>query len=305
MKIGLIGLGKMGIPLALNARDHGLDIVVYSTKVEKINELKIDGIPGFSSLDNFVNALEAPRNIWLMVPAGEPTDTTILQLLPYLSKGDRIIDGGNSWYRDSMRRYDELKLRGIHFMDAGTSGGTDGALNGACLMVGGDKIDYAAAEPIFRALSHGNGCAHLGPAGAGHFAKMIHNGIEYGMMQALGEGLSLIRECEFDYELDQVADVWRNGSIISGLLMDVTADALAKDPDLDSLRGIVSTSGEADWTLQESIRLKVATPVIAAALYARYKSQDTEHFTEKSLAAMRREFGGHAVVDSEGGKNNG
>lgn len=296
MQLGLIGLGKMGYPLALNGKDHGVEVVVYSENKEKLIAAQVDGLLGFDALEDFVNALLPPRSIWLMIPAGKPVDQMIEKLLPLLHRGDRIIDGGNSQYQESMRRHEALKPHGIDFVDVGTSGGTEGARHGACLMIGSDADLYAQLEPLFLALSGGNGCGRMGPAGSGHYVKMIHNGIEYGMMQALGEGLQILRQCEFGMPLDHVAEVWKKGSIISGLLMDVTANALKKDPELSTLEGIVNASGEADWTIQEAVRLRVSTPVIAASLFTRFKSMDTEKFSEKSLAAMRNEFGGHAVI---------
>ncbi len=296
MQLGLIGLGKMGYPLALNGKDHGLDVVTYSENPEKLERIQADGLQGFGNLADFVDALESPRVIWLMIPAGDPVDVMIQRLIPLLKAGDTILDGGNSQYQDSMRRHRQLSDMGLGFADVGTSGGTAGARHGACLMVGCDAAAYPALEPLFVALSSGAGCGHMGPAGAGHYVKMIHNGIEYGMMQAIGEGLQILRQSAFDFQLDQVAQVWREGSIISGLLMDVTAETLRKEPGLASIEGIVSASGEAEWTLQEALRLRVSAPVIAASLFARFKSMDGERFSEKSLAAMRGEFGGHAVT---------
>ena len=231
-----------------------------------------------------------------MIPAGAPVDTMISRLLPLLDSGDILIDGGNSWYQDSQRRHAQMLQAGIHFMDVGTSGGTEGARNGACLMIGGDREIYYRIEPVFKALGGSSGFAYLGESGSGHFVKMIHNGIEYGMMQAIGEGLEIMQHSPLGLELDKVTAVWQRGSIVSGLLMDMTAASLAREPDLQSIEGIVAASGEANWTVNEAVRLGVAAPTIAAALFARFKSQDREKFAERSVAAMRREFGGHAVV---------
>ena len=298
MELGIIGMGKMGLPLALNGRDKGLEVVIFTEKADKLIRLGNEGITGYSRLYEFVAALTAPRVIWLMIPAGQPVDDMIAQLLPSLTPGDILIDGGNSRYQDSQRRYAQLQHVGINFMDVGTSGGTEGARYGACLMIGGDEAVYARLEPLFKGLSGGMGCDRMGPAGAGHFVKMIHNGIEYGMMQAIGEGLEILRHSPMSLELDRVAEVWRKGSIVSGLLMDMTAAALAQEPGLKSIEGIVGVSGEANWTVEEAVRLGVSAPVIATALFARFKSQDTEKYAEKTVAAMRREFGGHRVVDS-------
>ena len=296
MQLGMIGMGKMGLPMVHNGRDHGLEIVVFSEKSEKITGLAAEGIKGFSRLETFVAALLPPRVVWLMIPAGAPVDTMISRLLPLLDSGDILIDGGNSWYQDSQRRHAQMLQAGIHFMDVGTSGGTEGARNGACLMIGGDREIYYRIEPVFKALGGSSGFAYLGESGSGHFVKMIHNGIEYGMMQAIGEGLEIMQHSPLGLELDKVTAVWQRGSIVSGLLMDMTAASLAREPDLQSIEGIVAASGEANWTVNEAVRLGVAAPTIAAALFARFKSQDREKFAERSVAAMRREFGGHAVV---------
>ena len=296
MQLGMFGMGKMGLPMVHNGRDHGLEIVVFSEKSEKITDLAAEGIKGFSRLETFVAALLPPRVVWLMIPAGAPVDTMISRLLPLLDSGDILIDGGNSWYQDSQRRHAQMLQAGIHFMDVGTSGGTEGARNGACLMIGGDREIYYRIEPVFKALSGSSGFAYLGESGSGHFVKMIHNGIEYGMMQAIGEGLEIMQHSPLGLELDKVTAVWQRGSIVSGLLMDMTAASLAREPDLQSIEGIVAASGEANWTVNEAVRLGVAAPTIAAALFARFKSQDREKFAERSVAAMRREFRGHAVV---------
>ena len=296
MQLGMIGMGKMGLPMVHNGRDHGLEIVVFSEKSEKITDLAAEGIKGFSRLETFVAALLPPRVVWLMIPAGAPVDTMISRLLPLLDSGDILIDGGNSWYQDSQRRHAQMLQAGIHFMDVGTSGGTEGARNGACLMIGGDREIYYRIEPVFKALGGSSGFAYLGESGSGHFVKMIHNGIEYGMMQAIGEGLEIMQHSPLGLELDKVTAVWQRGSIVSGLLMDMTAASLAREPDLQSIEGIIAASGEANWTVNEAVRLGVAAPTIAAALFARFKSQDREKFAERSVAAMRREFGGHAVV---------
>jgi len=302
MQLGLIGMGKMGFPLALNGRDHGLEVTAYSENHEKLQWLKTEGIQGFDSLEGFVAALKPPRAIWLMIPAGKPVDDMIERLTPLLKADDFIIDGGNSKYQDTLRRHQQLNAQSIRFVDVGTSGGTAGARSGACLMIGCDEAGYTQLEPIFLSLSQGKGCGRMGSAGAGHYAKMIHNGIEYGMMQAIGEGLQILRQSEFGFKLDEVTQVWAGGSIISGLLMSVMAEALKKEPDLNSIEGVVSASGEADWTVDEAVRLRVSAPVISASLFARFKSMDIERFSEKSLAAMRGEFGGHAVIHKREGK---
>lgn len=296
MKIGLIGLGKMGYPLALNFRDNNIELAVYSKNSEKLRKLKEQDVNGFSEIDKFVLELSEPKVIWLMVPSGQAVDDIISELIPYLSNGDIIIDGGNSNYKDSVKRYEDLKKLGISFMDVGTSGGIEGARNGACLMIGGDKETYIYLENIFNRISGKSGFGFMGYSGAGHYVKMIHNAIEYGMMQAIGEGFQLLYESQYDMNLYEISKVWQKGSIISGLLMDTAAEALKKDGELSDIEGEISFSGEADWALEEAINLKVSIPVITSALFARYKSKDKERFSEKILSAMRNEFGGHEIL---------
>lgn len=303
MELGIIGLGKMGYPLALNSKEKGIEVSVFSENIDKLKQAERDGLKGYHQLEAFVKGLKKPRTIWLMIPAGEPVDQMIESLTPFLSLGDVLIDGGNSQYKDSVRRHGALKKMGIDYLDVGTSGGVVGARTGPCLMIGGDASVYGRLEPLFLAISSGKGCGRMGEAGAGHYVKMIHNGIEYGMMQAIGEGLGILKASEYDFALDQVTQVWQSGSIITGLLMDVTANALRADSELSEIEGIVNVSGEAEWTVEEAVRLKVAAPVISASLFARFKSLDGEKFSEKSLAAMRNEFGGHKVVKRGGGSD--
>lgn len=303
MRIGLIGLGKMGYPLALNFREKNIDIVVYSSNVEKLDNLLKQNIEGFSNLDTFINSFSDTKIIWLMIPSGEAVDAMIMSLIPKLSEGDILIDGGNSNYKDSIKRYNLLKEKGIHFLDVGTSGGVEGARNGACLMVGGDEVIYKKLEHIFKSLSRGRGCDFIGESGAGHYVKMIHNAIEYGMMQAIGEGFQIMNDSDYDIDLYKVSKIWENGSIVSGLLMNTVAKALEKDKLLDDIDGTVSFSGEADWAVEEALRLKVSTPVIVASLFARYKSNDDSDFSEKILSAMRNEFGGHSIKYKKKGTN--
>lgn len=296
MNIGLIGLGKMGYPLALNFIDNNINIQVYSSNQEKLNSLNNFGINGFSDIEKFIESMAKPRVIWLMIPSGQPVDDMISKIKGNLVKGDIIIDGGNSNYKDSLRRYNLLKAEGIAFLDVGTSGGVEGARKGACLMVGGDYETYIKLEEIFRLISGGSGYGFVGSSGAGHYVKMIHNAIEYGMMQALGEGFQMLYQSGYEISLEQVSNIWKKGSIISGLLLDKTSDALSKDETLSEIEGVVGFSGEADWALEEAINLKIAVPVIAAALFARYKSNDQNLYSEKVLSAMRNEFGGHNII---------
>lgn len=296
MNIGLIGLGKMGYPLALNFIDNNINIHIYSSNQEKINQLTDLGISGFSNIKEFLENMEHPKTIWMMIPSGQPVDDMINRIKVNLKKGDIIIDGGNSNYKDSIRRYNLLKEEGIEFLDVGTSGGVEGARNGACLMVGGDYETYVKLEEVFKLISGGSGYGFVGSSGAGHYVKMIHNAIEYGMMQAIGEGFQLLYQSDYNISLNQVSNIWKKGSIISGLLLDKTSDALSKDEGLSNVEGVINFSGEADWALDEALNLKVSVPVIAAALFARYKSKDDSLYSEKLLSAMRNEFGGHSII---------
>jgi len=299
MKIGLIGLGKMGYALAQNMYDHGIDVVVTNRSLEKVKELEKKGLKGAESVDALIDAFSNERKaIWLMVPAGETVDTFIDQLVPKLSKDDIIIDGGNSNYKDTIRRSEKLKAFGIEFVDIGTSGGTEGARYGACLMAGGNRDAVAYLEPILEAIAIKDGYGYFGESGSGHYVKMVHNGIEYGMMQAMGEGFDILKASEYDLDFELVSKVWSNGSIIEGLLMRLMHEAFKESGTLEGIAGIVDASGEADWTLQEAIRLKVSTPVIAQSLFTRYKSKDDDRFSEKSVAALRNQFGGHKIYKS-------
>lgn len=296
MDIGLVGLGKMGHMLALNMRDKGISVIATNRSPEKVDEIEKEGVTGAKSLEALVSAFGDKRKvIWLMVPAGEAVDQNIEQLIPMLRPSDIIIDGGNSNFNETIQRYEYLKGKGIDFIDVGTSGGTSGARNGACLMVGGEREPVAYIEPMLRKISVENGYGYFGAPGSGHYVKMIHNGIEYGMMQAIGEGFDILKASEFDLDFGLVSKVWSNGSIIEGLLMRLMHEAFKESPNLDGIAGKVDASGEADWTLQEAIRLKVSAPVITQSLFARYKSKDDTLFSEKSVAALRNQFGGHKI----------
>lgn len=296
MDIGLVGLGKMGYMLALNMRDQGISVIATNRSPEKVDEIEKEGVAGAKSLEALVTSFGDKRKvIWLMVPAGDAVDQNIERLIPLLNPSDIIIDGGNSNFNETIRRYEYLKGKGIDFIDVGTSGGTSGARNGACLMVGGEREPVAFIEPILKKISIENGYGYFGAPGSGHYVKMIHNGIEYGMMQAIGEGFDILKASEFDLDFGLVSKVWSNGSIIEGLLMRLMHEAFKENPNLDGIAGKVDASGEADWTLQEAIRLKVSAPVITQSLFARYKSKDETLFSEKSVAALRNQFGGHKI----------
>ncbi len=295
MNIGLIGLGKMGYNLALNMKDKHINVIAYDISKEAVLSLSKEGVQTAVSYEDLVSKLPSPRLIWLMVPSGAIVDGVIQTLSLILSSNDILIDGGNSLYLDSIRRHDDLFKKGIGFIDCGTSGGTTGARNGACLMVGGDRDVVQKAEFVFKAIAKEGGYTHVGKPGSGHFVKMVHNGIEYGMMQAIGEGFELMEASPFDIDYQKIASVWSNGSIIEGLLMRNVRDAFSKDPALEAIIGRVDDSGEGQWMVEAALKHKVSLPVITQSLYARYKSKDDLKFTEKVVAAMRNEFGGHAV----------
>ena len=300
MAFGIIGLGKMGLQLALNAQSHDLAPLVFDITPAACEAARAQGLPVASSVEDLVRRLPAPRVLWLMVPAGDAVDRLIAALVPLLSENDRIVDGGNSRWQDSVRRARELAEKGIAFADAGTSGGVSGARNGICAMVGATPETFCALEPLLRPLCVEGGLLHAGPPGCGHYVKMVHNGIEYGMMQAIGEGFELMRKSGLPLDLAAVADVWSHGSVIRGWLMELTASLLDADPALEQLEGIVHSSGEGLWTLEEALRLKVSVPVIAQSLFVRYQSENGEAFSNKVVAGLRNQFGGHAVERSSG-----
>lgn len=294
MKLGLVGLGKMGFNLGQNLLEHEHEVVAFDLNTAAVEEMKDKGASGAVTLTELVEQLETPRIIWIMVPH-QVVDSVITELTPLLSKGDILIEAGNSHYKESIRRHEQLKEHGIYFMDAGTSGGMEGARNGACYMVGGDPEAWEVVEPIFRDTAVDNGFLYAGKAGSGHFLKMVHNGIEYGMMAAIGEGFEVLEKSEFDFNFEEVARVWNHGSVIRSWLMELVERAFSKDAKLDEIKGIMHSSGEGRWTLETAFDLQAATPVIAMALMMRYRSLETDTFTGKVVAALRNEFGGHAV----------
>jgi 6-phosphogluconate dehydrogenase len=295
MELGMIGLGRMGANMTERLLRGGHRVISYDRSAEAIQQVVDKGAVGAHSLADFVKQLSPPRAIWLMVPSGDPVDQTIEQLLPHLAKGDTIIDGGNSNYKDSIRRAEKLKAQGIHFVDAGTSGGIWGLQVGYCMMVGGEKEVVDRLEPIFKTLAPQEGYLHVGPSGAGHFVKMIHNGIEYGMLEAYGEGFELLNASQFDLDLAKIAHLWNQGSVIRSWLLELTESALQKDPKLAAIRGYVEDSGEGRWTVQEAIERNVPAPVLMLSLFARFASRQDTSFSAKVIAALRNEFGGHAV----------
>jgi 6-phosphogluconate dehydrogenase len=336
MQLGMIGLGRMGANLVRRLMRDGHRCVAYDVNLAAVKALEAEGAVGTSSLAEFVSKLDKPRNVWIMVPAGI-VDATLKELVPLLDADDAVIDGGNSYYRDDITRSTALRASGIHYVDVGTSGGVWGLERGYCLMIGGDEAAFRRLEPVFLTIAPGEGSVeptpgrppgstaaqgylHCGPSGAGHFVKMVHNGIEYGMMAAIAEGLSIIKHAnaglhqqEFDaettplrdpeayqYEIDvaDVAEVWRRGSVVSSWLVDLTSAAFAKSPDLADFSGHVSDSGEGRWTVLAGVEEGVPVSVISASLYQRFESRDNGAFTGKILSAMRSEFGGHAEKKS-------
>ncbi|MEK3715614.1 phosphogluconate dehydrogenase (NAD(+)-dependent, decarboxylating) [Paenibacillus sp. FSL R7-0333] len=294
MKVGLIGLGKMGFNLGQNLLEHAHEVVAYDVNPAAVQELAERGASGAASLEELTGRLDSPRVLWIMVPHTF-VDSVIAELTPLLSKGDIIIEAGNSHYKESIRRHEELGAHGIHFLDAGTSGGMEGARNGACYMVGGDEEAWAVVEPLFRDTAVENGYLYAGKSGSGHFLKMVHNGIEYGMMAAIGEGFEVLEKSGYDFDFEQVARVWNNGSVVRSWLMELIERAFSKDAKLEDIKGVMHSSGEGRWTLETAFDLQAATPVIAMALLMRYRSLETDTFTGKVVAALRNEFGGHAV----------
>jgi 6-phosphogluconate dehydrogenase len=295
MELGIIGLGRMGANMAERLVLGGHRVVSYDRSPEAIRQVVDKGGVGAHSLADFVKQLSPPRAAWLMVPSGDPVDQTIEQLLPSLSKGDVVIDGGNSNYKDSMRRAAALEGQGFHFVDAGTSGGIWGLKVGYCMMVGGEKKIVERLEPIFKTLAPKDGYLHVGPSGAGHFVKMIHNGIEYGLMQAYGEGFELLKAAEFDLDLAKIAHLWNQGSVVRSWLLELCESAFTKDPQLSAIKGYVEDSGEGRWTVEEAVERGVPAPALTLSLFARYASRQQDSFAAKVTAALRNEFGGHAV----------
>ncbi|CAH0346675.1 phosphogluconate dehydrogenase (NAD(+)-dependent, decarboxylating) [Bacillus sp. CECT 9360] len=297
MQVGLIGLGKMGLNVGKNLIDHNYEVTAFDLDENAVEEISKYGAIGTSSLKELTESLEGPRIIWIMVPHAV-VDSVINEITPYLSKGDIVIEAGNSHYKESIRRHEQLKQAGISFMDAGTSGGMEGARHGACYMIGGDPEAWTIVEPIFRDTAVEKGYLYAGKAGSGHFLKMVHNGIEYGMMAAIGEGFEVLEKSDFDFDYEKVARVWNNGSVIRSWLMDLTERAFSKDANLDEIKGTMQSSGEGKWTVETALDLQAATPVIAMSLLMRYRSLESDTFTGKVVAALRNEFGGHAVEKS-------
>jgi 6-phosphogluconate dehydrogenase len=298
MQIGFVGLGKMGGNMVERLLRDKHQIVVFNRTPDKIQETVSKGAAGSSSLKDLTSKLQGRKAVWLMVPSGAPVDQNINDLVPLLSKGDIIVDGGNSYYKDSIRRHDELLTKGIHFIDCGTSGGIWGLKVGYCLMIGGEKDAYQALEPIFKSLAPPDGYLYCGASGTGHLVKMIHNGIEYGMMQAYAEGFDILRASPFKLDLQKISHLWNQGSVVRSWLLELAELAFEKDPKLEKIEPYVADSGEGRWTVFESIERDVPAPVLTLALQSRFASRDRNSFAHRLLAALRNEFGGHAVKAS-------
>ncbi|MGG0811553.1 phosphogluconate dehydrogenase (NAD(+)-dependent, decarboxylating) [Paenibacillus alvei] len=299
MKLGMIGLGKMGFNLVDNILQHKHQVVAYDVNAEQRQKAAALGATPADTIEDLVSKLDSPKIIWMMVPAGEIVDQVVETLLPLLSPGDIVIDGGNSHYKQSIARGEKLQAQGAHYFDVGTSGGVSGAAEGGCFMIGGDEEVFATLEPLFKDIAVDQGYLYAGKNGSGHFLKMVHNGIEYGMMQAIAEGFEVLDKSDFDFDYEQVARVWSNGSVIRSWLMDLTQNAFSKDPKLDSIRGVMQSSGEGKWTVETALELQASAPVIAMSLFMRYRSLESDSFHGKVVAALRNEFGGHQVVSKD------
>ncbi|OGL02462.1 MAG: 6-phosphogluconate dehydrogenase (decarboxylating) [Candidatus Rokubacteria bacterium RIFCSPLOWO2_02_FULL_73_56] len=295
MRLGVVGLGRMGGNMVTRLLRGGHEVVAYDRSAEAVRGAATGGARGADSLEALVRALAPPRHVWLMVPAGEPTEATIQALAPLLARGDTLVDGGNTRWTDDVRRARELAGRGLDYVDVGTSGGLWGLANGYCLMVGGARAAVERLAPVFTTLAPPDGWLHVGGSGSGHYVKMVHNGIEYAMMQAYAEGFELMSASEYGLDLPGVAHLWNQGSVIRSWLLELTADALRADPTLAGLKPWVEDSGEGRWTVEDAVEKAVPAPTITAALFARFRSRRENSFADRLLAALRQAFGGHAV----------
>jgi 6-phosphogluconate dehydrogenase len=303
MQIGMVGLGRMGMNMAIRLVKGGHDVVAFNRTSDKVDEIVKEGVAGAYSLEELVKKLAAPRFVWLMLPAGRTVDDHIESLSSLLQKGDTIIDGGNSFYKDALRRSESLKPAGINYLDVGVSGGIWGLKVGYCQMIGGDEEVFARLEPAIATLAPKDGYLYCGPSGAGHFVKMVHNGIEYGMLEAYGEGFAIMNASPYARELNfsKVAHLWNQGSVVRSWLLELAEDAFKKDPSLSRIKGYVEDSGEGRWTILQAIEESVPAPVLALSLFERFRSRETDSFSDKLIAALRNEFGGHGVKKEKGG----
>jgi len=296
MQIGMIGLGKMGLNLMMNLRDNGVEVMGFDVNPNMIQCAKDLDLIVHDHLVDFIKAFVGRRIIWVMVPAGQITDNLINQLSDLCQAEDIIIDGGNSFYQDSVRHAIQLKEKGIYFLDCGTSGGTSGARNGVCLMIGGEEVAFNVLKDTLISISVVNGCLYAGKSGSGHYLKMVHNGIEYGMMQAIGEGFEVLEASEYDFDFEKVARVWNNGSVIRSWLIELVEQSFKNDPKLEMITGASDSSGEAQWTVERALAMKVPTPVISLSLMMRYRSKQSDTYAGKVVSALRNAFGGHSVT---------
>ena len=295
MEIGFIGLGKMGLNMVTRLQQAGHHVTAYDRSAEALAQATTAGCSAATSLADLVQRLKAPRAVWIMVPSGPPTEETVQAVAMLLESGDVVIDGGNTRFHDDVRRAKELAAKNVQYIDAGTSGGIWGLKNGYCLMIGGERDPVNRLAPIFTSLAPPNGWAHVGAAGAGHYVKMVHNGIEYSLMQAYAEGFELMSKSDYRLDLPRIADLWMQGSVVRSWLLELAASALREDPRLESLKGYVQDSGEGRWMIADAIEKDVPVPTLTLALFTRFRSRQTESFAEKMLAALRNAFGGHAV----------
>lgn len=295
MELGFIGLGKMGMNMVIRLRRDQHRVVVYDRSNDLIQQAEGHGCVGATSLADVVSKLSAPRAVWVMVPSGAPTEETVQAVAALLKPGDTIIDGGNTRFHDDVRRASVLKQQGINYVDAGTSGGIWGLKVGYCLMVGGEEAAVQRLTPLFKTLAPDNGWAHVGAVGAGHYVKMVHNGIEYSMMQGYAEGFELMSKSEYKLDLARVADLWMHGSVVRSWLLELAVGALKQDPKLEQLKGYVQDSGEGRWMIADAIEKDVPVPTLTTALFTRFRSRQDQSFAEKMLAALRNAFGGHAI----------
>jgi len=295
MQVGFVGLGRMGASMVERLLGGGHRVVAYDLSAEARRAVATKGATEAASLGELVRALTPPRAIWIMVPAGAPTEETIRELSALLAAGDVLIEGGNTHYKDDPRRAGHLRSRGIHYLDAGTSGGIWGLKNGYCLMIGGERAVFERLEPLFSTLAPPDGYAYVGSHGAGHYVKMIHNGIEYGLMQAYAEGFELLHASDFKLDLAAIAHLWNQGSVVRSWLLELAEQALRADPTLGGIKGYVEDSGEGRWTVEDALDKNVPAPVITLSLFRRFRSRQTEAFADKMLAALRHAFGGHAI----------
>lgn len=304
MQVGMIGLGRMGMNMTIRLLRGGHEVFVYNRTQSKVKQAELEGAIGSSSLEELASKLKPPRIVWMMYPAGQLIDETISTISEKLSPGDIVVDGGNSYYKDDIRRAEQLKLLNVYYVDAGVSGGIWGLKMGYCIMVGGEEVAFRHIEPLLKTLAPEDGYLYCGPTGAGHFVKMIHNAIEYGIMEAYAEGFEMLNASSYRESLDlrKIAHLWNHGSVIRSWLLELIESIFEKDPNLSSIKGYVEDSGEGRWSVQEAVEKCISVPIIALSLFKRFQSRQDDLFSDRLLAALRREFGGHEVIPAKEGK---